>query len=366
MPDLKTIREMSTDSGRIEEFANRMVEALNASALVFMTSIGHRTGLLDALADHPDISSAELAGAAKLDERYVREWLAAMTCAGVVDYDATTRSYRLPPEHAACLTRAAAPNNMAVYAQYFPTVGRVEDDLVRCFRHGGGIPYERYPRFHEVMAEDSAQTVLSALFDAILPLVPGLHDRLVRGARVADLGCGRGRAILMLAERYPQSRFVGVDLSTEAIDHARGEARRKDVANAEFVAGDLSDLDRTADPDVFDLVTTFDAVHDQARPRSLLRGIYRMLRHDGVYLMQDIHSSSELHENRAIPFATLLYFVSCAHCIPVSLAQGGEGLGTMWGIDTAHRMLKEAGFESVRVHRLAHDPMNDYVVAHKN
>jgi 2-polyprenyl-3-methyl-5-hydroxy-6-metoxy-1,4-benzoquinol methylase len=355
---------MSIDPARVEEFAKRMVEALNASALVFMTSIGHRTGVLDALADHPDTSSAELARAARLDERYVREWLAAMTCAGVVEYDATRMTYRLPPEHAACLTRAAAPNNLAVYAQYFPTVGSVEDDLVRCFSEGGGIPYERYPRFHEVMAEDSAQTVLSALFDAILPLIPGLSDRLERGARVADLGCGRGRAILMLAERYPESRFVGIDLSSDAIEHACGEARRRGLANAEFVARDLSDLDRSADAHEFDLVTTFDAVHDQPSPRSLLRGIRRMLRHDGVYLMQDVHSSSELHDNLANPFATLLYFVSCAHCVPVSLAQGGEGLGTMWGIDTAHRMLKEEGFESVRVHRLEHDPMNDYVVAH--
>jgi ubiquinone/menaquinone biosynthesis C-methylase UbiE len=354
---------MTPDPKRTEEFASRMCDALNASALVFMTSMGHRTGLFDALSEHPDTSSADLARVAGLDERYVREWLAAMTSGDVVEYDPAHQTYRLPAERAACLTRAAAPNNLAVYAQYFPTVGRVEDELVRCFREGGGIPYERYPRFHEVMAEDSEQTVLSALFDGILPLVAGLHDRLERGAQVADLGCGRGKAILKLAERYTKSRFVGVDLSTDAISFALAEARNREIANVEFVARDLSHLDRDCDPGAFDLVTTFDAVHDQAAPRALLRGIRRMLRADGVYLMQDVYASSELQSNRDIPLAPLLYFVSCAHCMPVSLAQGGEGLGTMWGIDTAQRMLEEAGFGSVEVHRLEHDPMNAYVVA---
>lgn len=356
---------MAADPHRVDEFANRMMGALNSSAVVLMTSIGHRTGLFDALAEHPNSTSTSLALAAGLNERYVREWLGAMVTGGIVDYDAVARTYRLPEEHAACLTRAAAPNDLAVFAQYVPLLGSVEDEIVRCFREGGGVPYARYPRFHDVMAEDSGQTVLSVLFDAILPLVPGLAGRLERGARAADMGCGRGKAVLLLAERFPRSTFVGFDLSSEAIEAARAEALEKGLGNAEFIVRDLTTLDRDGDEEAFDLVTTFDAVHDQAAPLALLRGIRRTLRDDGVYLMQDIRGSSELAQNRDHPAGPFLYAISCMHCMPVSLAQGGEGLGTMWGIDTARGMLAEAGFGSVEVHVLPHDFQNAYLVARR-
>ena len=144
----------------------------------------------------------------------MREWLGAMVAAGVVDYDVPSRSYRLPPEHAAYLTRAAEPSNFAVFAQYVPLLGSVEDDVVRCFTEGGGVPYSHYARFHEVMAEDSGQTVLPALKDHILPLVPELIERLEVGIRVLDVGCGRGRALNRMAGWFPDSRFVGLDLPT--------------------------------------------------------------------------------------------------------------------------------------------------------
>jgi hypothetical protein len=182
------------DQAKAAPFEGRLVEVLNAGALSLMVSIGHRTRLFDAMAELPPATSIEIARAAQLQERYVREWLGAMVAAGVVDYDAPLQTYRLPQEHAACLTRAAEPGNFAVFAQYIPLLGSVEDDVVRCFSEGGGVPYARYARFHEVMAEDSGQTVLPVLRDHILPLVPGLIERLEAGIRVLDVGCGRGRA----------------------------------------------------------------------------------------------------------------------------------------------------------------------------
>jgi 2-polyprenyl-3-methyl-5-hydroxy-6-metoxy-1,4-benzoquinol methylase len=353
------------DTTKAEAFAGRFVTALNNGALCLMAAIGHRTGLFDALSTLPPATSEEIASRAHLNERYVREWLGAMVAAGVVEMDPATSRYVLPPEHAACLTRAAAADNMAVFSQYIGLLGGVEDDIVECFKHGGGVPYDRYPRFHAVMEEDSGQSVLSSLETHVLPLIPGLTERLATGIRVLDVGCGRGRILNRLAELFPASEFQGMDLSQDAIAYARAEASRKGLRNARFAAQDVSDFDRTAETERFDFITTFDAVHDQAQPLNVLRGIYRALTPEGVYLMQDIKGSSCAHKNIAHPIGTLLYTISCMHCMTVSLAQGGEGLGAMWGEETAREYLRRAGFRSIATHQLAHDIQNNWYVVTK-
>ena len=191
------------DRAKADAFAGRVLAALNDAALCLMASVGHRTGLFDAMRSQPAAASQELATRAGLNERYVREWLGAMTTAKVVDFDPVSGRYSLPDEHAAFLTRAAAADNMAVFAQYVGILGGVEDHIVRCFREGGGVPYSAFGRFHEVMAEDSGQSVMSSLESHILPLVPGLRERLTAGIRALDAGCGRGRIFVQLAEQYP-------------------------------------------------------------------------------------------------------------------------------------------------------------------
>jgi 2-polyprenyl-3-methyl-5-hydroxy-6-metoxy-1,4-benzoquinol methylase len=212
------------------------------------------------------------------------------------------------------------------------------------------------------MAEESGQTVLSVLFTHILPLVAGAEERLEAGIAAMDLGCGRGRALLMLAERFPSSSFVGYDLSRDAIAYASSQAAERGLENVRFEARDLSTFDVDAEPESFELVMTVDAVHDQARPLAMLKGIRRSLTSDGVYLMQDIQGSSHVHENMEHPGGPLLYMISCMHCMTVSLAQGGDGLGAMWGEQKARELLAEAGFTSVDVHLLEHDPFNAYFV----
>jgi 2-polyprenyl-3-methyl-5-hydroxy-6-metoxy-1,4-benzoquinol methylase len=351
------------DAARAEQFAERLLRALNDGALCLMISIGHRTGLFDAMSQMPPATSAGIASRAGLQERYVREWLNAMVTGRVVEYDAETARYTLPPEHAASLTRAAGANNTGVFAQYIGGLGGVEDAVVECFRNGGGVPYEAFPRFHEVMAEDSGQSVMSSLESHILPLVPGLTDRLERGIRVLDLGCGRGRILHRLATLFPKSRFTGIDLSEEAIAWARAQA--EGLANLVYVARDLSDFDRTAEAGAFDLITTFDAIHDQAQPLNVLKGVYRALAPDGVYLMQDISGSGHVDKDIGHPLGTLLYTVSCLHCMTVSLAQGGEGLGAMWGEEKTREYLERAGFRSVTTNTLAHDIQNNWYVVRK-
>jgi ubiquinone/menaquinone biosynthesis C-methylase UbiE len=353
------------DSAKAQEFAGRLLTILNNGALCLMISVGHRTGLFDVMRGLAAATSEEIARAAGLNERYVREWLGAMVTGSIVELDPATRRFRLPAEHAASLTRAAAADNVAVFTQYIGLLGAVEDDVVECFRKGGGVSYERFPRFHEVMAEDSGQSVLSSLESHVLPLIPDLTARLGRGIRVLDIGCGRARVILKLAELYPNSRFVGIDLSDSAIQFARAQASEKRLGNVSFTAADLSHFHETAEAEAFDLITTFDAVHDQSKPRNVLKGIYRALKPDGAYLMQDIRGSSDMHKNLEHPLAPTLYTISCMHCMTVSLAQGGEGLGAMWGEEKTREYLHAAGFRSVETHRLAHDVQNNWYVVRK-
>ena len=349
------------DDTRQAAFEHRFIQALNESGMLQLVSLGHRTGLFNHMADGEPVTVSELARRSQLNERYVREWLGGLTVSAIVEHDAETMTYRLPLEHASLLTDRGDAN-LAVSAQYTPLLGQVEDDVVDSFKHGMGVPYEKYHRFHEVVAEDSAQTVLPALFDAILPLAPELTERLESGIRVLDLGCGRGRALMKMVERFPDSQFIGYDLSAEAITWAREQSDQRCLNNVAFEIRDLSDFDTTAEKEKFDLVTTFDAIHDQAYPLKLLQGIRRTLKSDGVYLAQDIHASSHHHHDREHPLGPLLYTVSIMHCMSVSLAQGGEGLGTMWGRELARDYFTRAGFGSIEVHQLPHDIQNDYWV----
>ena len=342
-----------------DAFGEKLVGILNSGALALMISLGHRVGLFDELAGGGPGTTHELADRAGLNERYVREWLGAMVTGGIVDYDPESQRYELPASHAALLTRAAAPGNVAVAMQFIPMLGAVEDEIVECFRHGGGVPYSSYPRFHEVMAEESDQSVVSNLVESILPLAPGVLAKLEAGIDVLDVGCGRGHAMMSLAKRFPNSRFTGFDLSTEATDYARAEAARRGLTNVTFEQRDLSTF---AQQDSYDLVTGFDVIHDQKDPAGLLAGVRRSLRKGGVFLAQDIIGSSDVAKNLDGPIAPFIYTISCLHCMTVSLAQGGAGLGAAWGRELAVEMMNDAGFTSVDVHTLEHDFMNYFYV----
>ena len=345
---------------KADAFADSMVDVLNHGATALMLSLGHRSHLFDVMAEQDFVTSAGLAAAAGLSERYVREWLGAMLAASVVEYREADASYRLPTEHAACLTRQAAPNNLAAFMQYVSVLGAVEDQVHDAFQHGRGVPYSAYTRFHEVMAEDSAQTVVAALLEHILPLAPGLSEQLEQGLDVLDVGCGSGRALLLLAEQFPNSRFSGYDISAETIETAAVTASARGLSNLSFHVKDTAESFEAAS---FDLITAFDAIHDQAKPQQVLDNIRRALRPDGLFLMQETAASSHVHLNVGHPVGPFLYTISCMHCMSVSLAAGGPGLGAMWGRELALEMLAKAGFGDTTVEHLAHDFQNDFYLA---
>lgn len=350
------------DQFKAEIFAQNLFEILNSGAIALALSIGHRTHLFDTMAELPPATSEEIARSATLNERYVREWLGVMATSGIIEYDSEDKTYFLPPEHAASLIRAATPNNIAITMQFISVLAAVEDKIVECFHNGGGVPYSAYTRFHEVMAEDSGQTVVAALTEAILPLVPSLVEALETGIDVLDIGCGKGRALLKMARDFPKSQFTGCDISEDAIANATTEAKQLGLTNVHFAVQDAATLDISAR---YDLITAFDAIHDQAKPATVLSNIARALCSTGTFLMQDIRASSHVHNNLDHPAGPFLYTISCMHCLSVSLAMDGPGLGTVWGEEKALEMLEEAGFSQLEVKQLPHDPLNNFYIASK-
>lgn len=350
------------DMAKLEAFGARFSDMLNSSFAILSTSVGHRTGLFDTMAGLAPSTSAEIAAAGGYDERYVREWLGAMVTSGIVEYDSVKDAYALPPEHAAMLTRAAGPGNFAAFTQFLGVISEVESKIVDCFRNGGGVGYEHFTNFHAVMAEMSAMVHDASLVEGILPLVPGVVEQLQAGIDVADVGCGQGHAVNVMAQAFPSSRFVGFDISEPALGVGRKEAANLGLTNALHEVCDAPTLDR---PEGFDFITTFDAVHDQADPYGMVAAIYKALKPGGYWLCVDISASSHVGENVTHPLAPFIYTVSCMHCMTVSLAAGGAGLGAAWGVQKAREVFADAGFTDVTVTNVPGDIANNYYVCRK-
>ena len=351
--------EPKIDKADADAFQKRMFGLVNDGGLALSVSIGHRTGLYDTMASLPPSTSTEIAEAAGLNERYVREWLGAMVTGGIVDYHPPIGAYSLPAERAASLTRAAGPGNLASLTQFIALLGQVETKIVDCVQNGGGVPYSEYPEFHALMREISGATFDATLIPVTLPLVEGLPEQLEAGIDVADIGCGAGHAVCVMAEAYPKSTFVGFDFSEEAIAMARDEAEEKGLSNARFQVADASQLDGSYQAD---LVTVFDAVHDQAQPAAMLDSVFRTLKPGGTFLCVDVAASSHVGENIDHLLGPFMYTVSCMHCMSVSLAYEGVGLGAMWGVQKARAMFADAGFVGLEVKKVEGDMINNYYI----
>jgi SAM-dependent methyltransferase len=349
--------EAEFDRAKAKAFTQLMVRHLEGAAVSVMLEVGRRVGLFEAMARMGAVTSVEIAEKTGLSERYVREWLAAMVCGGIVEYAAAEQTYRLPREHASGLT-GSSTRNLTSIVEMFPLMNRVIPDVAEAFRTGGGVPYSAYqPDFTGLMDRRSRPRFDELLFSAYLGKPDGIIARLESGIRVADVGCGTGHCIALMARRFPKSVFVGYDISEDGITGARAAARGLD--NASFVVQDIAKLET---PTPLDLITAFDAIHDQADPAGVLRRVRAALGRGGAFLMLDVCASSELADNVGVPMAPYLYTMSTMHCMSVSLAAGGPGLGTAWGHQVATRMLREAGFSDVQLFERV-DPANSLYVA---
>jgi 2-polyprenyl-3-methyl-5-hydroxy-6-metoxy-1,4-benzoquinol methylase len=350
------------DNSRADVFASKMFQFLNGGMLSLMISIGYKTGLFDTISQLKPSTSQEISRAAKLNERYVREWLGAMVTGNIIDYDPSTGKYLLRKEHSTFLTRKSGIDNLAVLAQYVSLMGNVEDKIVECFRNGGGLPYSEYPKFQQLQAEETARIFDSKLTNQILPLIPEINDKLSNGIKVLDIGCGRGHAINLMGKAFPKSKFTGCDISREGISSAKEEAKNLGLTNVQFEIKDALLIEELGK---FDLITAFDTIHDQTQPTKVLKAINASLNNTGFFLMQDIAASSNVEKNIDNLLAPALYTISTMHCMSVSLAFNGEGLGTMWGKELAVKKLDEAGFKDIKVKNIEGDIMNYYYLSRK-
>jgi len=261
--------EQPVDKKRVQEFARKVFGLYTSGVLTLLIEIGWRTGAFEALAKGPG-TSEEIAARAGLDERYVREWLGAMATGGIVDYDAAARRFTLPAEHAMCLTGTSS-RNLAPGSQGVRMLAARSPRVTECFRAGGGVSYAEFrPDFTEAMDASWRLLYDGLLIKGFLPLAKGLPERLRAGIRVADLGCGTGHAVNVMAREYPASTFVGYDLAEDAIARARSEATGLGLANARFEVLDVTRL--PAEPK-WDLLTSFDAIHDQRDPAAVLKDV---------------------------------------------------------------------------------------------
>jgi SAM-dependent methyltransferase len=268
-----------------------------------------------------------------------------MQAAGYLAYDAEARAFRLPEEHAPALAEEGGPMFMGGALQIMLNYTKPIDRVIESFRSGGGVPQSAYPdATYTGMERFSAGWYQHLLGQVWIPRA-GLEEKLERGIAVADVGCGRGRALIELARRFPASRFTGFDVYGPNIAKARANADAAKVGDrVRFVELDASD----GLPERYDLVTTFDVVHDAVDPRALLAAIRRALGAGGTYLCLEMACAERLEENKG-PMATLFYGVSVMYCMTTSLAHGGAGLGTCGLSEPRLRaMAREAGFGDVR------------------
>lgn len=333
------------DPKQVRQFGGRLFGIITDGLLTLLIDIGEKTGLFESAAVGP-ATSQELADRAGLNERYVREWLGAMTTAGIFTYDPAAQRYTLPPAHAACLTGETSAN-LAPSAQTLAVLARQVSKLTACFRDGGGVPYTDYqPEMADVLDGGERRLYDQYLLTNFLPVTPDLPARLEQGIRVTDIGCGNGHCVNLMARAFPRSQVVGYDIGEAGLARGEAEAAAWGLKNARFERLDVTQLPATPG---FDLITAFDAIHDQVDPAAVLHRVHEALAPNGIFLMFDVKAASALEENLGNRIAPYIYAVSTLHCMTVSLAEGGAGLGTAWGIERARQMLAEAGFTQVEV-----------------
>ena len=345
----------ASDATRTEAFAEKVMADFAGASACYLGAIGDALGLFTDLAERGPATSAELAARAGIDERYAREWLAGVHAAGYLAIDRATGQYALPTEHVPVLAEEAGPLFFGAMFRDSVEKGETFDALLTAFRRGGGIPMSAFTEQNrETLARCTAPWFAHALTDEWIPRLPEVAASLEAGASVADVGCGRGAAVIRLAQLYPRSRFVGFDLHAGDIAYAADAARVAGISDRVR----FETLDAAADlPGPFDVITTFDVIHDAVDPAGILRRIHAALRPSGRYICVDINCA-ERPEDNVGPVATILYAFSVNYCLTVSLAEAGAGLGTC-GLSepVLRRMAADAGFRSVR-HLPIDDPFN--------
>lgn len=340
-----------------EHAADRLDAWFRGALALVLVELGRRTGVLQTFGSKTWHCSV-LATAAGVNERYLLEWLSAMAAFGLVDVeldDHGNERWHLSLDFAPHLT----PGTVDDRASLATTVVGAAHQMVRLaepFRIGGGLTYaERDPTLSAAFESDAYTNYNSRLIDKIVPVVPGLEGRLRAGAVVADLGCGAAHELEILAQAFPQSRFVGFDSDPSHIQRARERLRDEHVDNVELHAKAIEDSTQAG---AFDVVCAFEVIHNLPNPMEALARARDLLVDGGLFFMYETNASSRRTEDIALPWAGPIYTLSLLSCLTVSLAHDGAGHGAMWGVGTAGGLLSDAGFEAIGHREVIDDPMH--------
>jgi SAM-dependent methyltransferase len=334
------------DKAKREQFINQLMGYVSGAAVSGMIYIGDRVGLFKAMAGAGPLSVTETAAKAGLQERYVREWLSAMAAAGIVEYDAAAERFTLPEEHAATLADENSPSFLAGFFQNTPAMITVAPRVAEAFVKGGGVPFSEYgPDLVAGIDRSNRSQYQFHLVKRWLPTMPQVMARLQEGGCAADVGCGSGYPSILMAQTFPNSRFYGFDVSEESLARARADAQSKGVSDrVAFRRVSATELPTDMN---FDFITSFDAIHDMVDPRGVLRSIRRALADDGAYFMVEPKAGDTLADNLG-PMGAMMYSISTLHCMSVSLAHGGEGIGTAISPSKIRELAEQGGFTRVR------------------
>lgn len=346
---------VTVDEAKVEQFVMRALGDASAMQTVLFCALGDRLGLFKDLASTGAGTSVEIAKRTGLNERYIREWAGGLVNAGYLDYDAKQQTFSLPAENAVVLAEEDSPVFFGGMYSMFPSIANVFGQVEEAFRKGGGAPQSAYPdAFYDDMFRFTSAWFEHHLVQEWLPLVPDVVAKLNAGASLADVGCGRGLALIKLAQAFPKASFAGYDIYGPNVIAANERIKAAGLSNR--IRIEERDVSKGLD-DTFDIVTTFDVIHDAIDPRGLLRVIREGLKPGGTYLCLDINCSDKLEENNG-PLGTLFHGFSVFYCMTTSLANGGEGLGTL-GLNPKklNELGTEAGFSAIEQVPLG-DPFN--------
>jgi SAM-dependent methyltransferase len=337
----KPDQQATLDWNKVKAFAGQMTNDLGAAMQGALTYIGDRMGIFKALAAAGSVTVGELATRTGLNERYLREWLGAMTAAKYIEYNPANARYTMAPEHAMILANEDSPFFMGGFMQMIVPEVSMAPKLMESFRTGKGLPQSEYPpEVFEAIERGSAPIYRHQLVRKWIPTMVEVEARLKEGAVALDVGCGSGRGVIAMASAFPNSRFHGYDAHQGSVDRARANAVAAGVADrVEFGVVDCTKLPA----EKFDFISCFDVIHDSVDPVGLLKSIRAALKPDGAFLMVEMNVSAKPEEN-INPIGRMMYAASTLYCMTVSLAHGGAGIGALMGEEKARELASEAGF----------------------
>jgi ubiquinone/menaquinone biosynthesis C-methylase UbiE len=344
---------MAINEDKLMDFLHRFVGDLGATAAAGSVVIGDRLGLYRALAERPQ-RPADLAATTGTAPRYVEEWLRGQAAGGYVEYHADDDTYSMTEEQAFALTDPDGPVFVPGAFQLVLGTLRAEQVVTEAFRTGDGLGWHQHDEDVFAGCERFFRPGYSAnLVASWLPALDGIQEKLRAGARVADVGCGHGASTLLMAAEYPQSTFVGSDYHGDSIDRAR--KRATDAGLDGRVTFEITSA-QSFNGGPYDLVTTFDSLHDMGDPLGAAKHIRDALRPDGAWMIVEPFAGDSVVDNLN-PIGRVYYSLSTFLCVPNALSQsGGYALGAQAGEEPIRRLTADAGFGRFR--RVTETPFN--------